>query len=81
MDTRVAAYGVAIADGRLLLSHWAEGGLWTLPGGGLEPGEDPAATALREIAEETGYVAELADLPQVEHVGAALRFWHERMGT
>ena len=28
-----------------------------LPAGTLEPGEDPAATALRELAEETGYRA------------------------
>lgn len=27
------------------------------PGGGLEPGEDPAEAAARELTEETGYVA------------------------
>jgi ADP-ribose pyrophosphatase len=30
-----------------------------LPAGTLEPGEDPQATALRELAEETGYQAEV----------------------
>ena len=29
-------------------------GRWTLPKGGIEKGEKPEATALREIAEETG---------------------------
>ena len=29
-------------------------GVWALPKGGLGPGEDPAATALREVEEETG---------------------------
>ena len=29
---------------------------WELPGGGVEAGEDVAATAVREIAEETGFV-------------------------
>jgi 8-oxo-dGTP pyrophosphatase MutT (NUDIX family) len=29
-------------------------GTWALPKGLLEPGEDPAATALREVGEETG---------------------------
>lgn len=29
---------------------------WELPGGGMEPGEGVAATAARELAEETGFV-------------------------
>jgi 8-oxo-dGTP pyrophosphatase MutT (NUDIX family) len=32
-------------------------GIWALPKGLLGPGEDPLATALREVAEETGVVA------------------------
>lgn len=64
MDVRIAAYGVIIRDGRLLLSHWNEAGYesWTLPGGGLEPGEDPANAAIREVFEETGYQVELGKL-------------------
>jgi len=62
MDTRIAAYGVIERDGLILLSHWTEGGRWTLPGGGVEPGEDPADTAVREIFEETGYTARLGGL-------------------
>ncbi|MGE3805720.1 MAG: NUDIX hydrolase [Gemmataceae bacterium] len=31
--------------------------LWELPAGTLEPGEPPAAAAVRELAEETGYQA------------------------
>ena len=58
MDMRVAAYGIIIdKDDRMLLAHWNEGrrAAWTLPGGGLEPGEDPEKAVRREVREETGY--------------------------
>ena len=58
MDMRVAAYAVITdAAGRVLLSHWVEGRrpAWTLPGGGLEEGEDPERAVRREVHEETGF--------------------------
>ncbi|MDN3495069.1 NUDIX hydrolase [Planococcus sp. APC 4015] len=58
MDMRVAAYAIIVDDDdRLLLAHWIEGrrNAWTLPGGGLEPGEDPEKAVRREVKEETGY--------------------------
>ena len=66
METRVAAYGVIVRDSLLLLSHWHEGDRWTLPGGGLEAGEPPADAAVREIYEETGFVASLGRLLGIE---------------
>ena len=75
LDTRVGAYAVIVRDGKVLLTHWVlerdstqrltldtvTSG-WTLPGGGLEPGEGPEAAAVREVLEETGYVIELTRL-------------------
>lgn len=58
MDLRVAAYAIITDDaGRILLAHWNEGrrSAWTLPGGGLEEGEDPERAVRREVREETGY--------------------------
>ena len=34
------------------------GSLWELPAGLIEPGEEPAATAARELGEELGFVAD-----------------------
>lgn len=65
MDMRVAAYAVVTdADGRILLAHWNEGrrAAWTMPGGGLEPGEDPEHAVRREVREETGYKVETEQL-------------------
>jgi ADP-ribose pyrophosphatase len=33
--------------------------LWEVPAGTIEPGEDPALCALREVEEETGYQAQM----------------------
>jgi ADP-ribose pyrophosphatase YjhB (NUDIX family) len=65
MDMRVAAYAVIVdAEDRMLLAHWNEGrrAAWTLPGGGLEPGEDPEHAVRREVREETGFRVSLDGL-------------------
>lgn len=43
--------------GHTLLQRRADNGLWSLVGGILEPGEEPADCILREIWEETGLTA------------------------
>jgi 8-oxo-dGTP diphosphatase len=66
--TRVGAYAVVERDGAVLLARWigSEPPRWTLPGGGLDHGEDPRAGAVREVEEETGYRVELRRLLTVE---------------
>lgn len=60
---RLAAYGLASTRDRLLLTRIASGhldeGYWTLPGGGLDHGEDPRDGARREVYEETGLEARI----------------------
>lgn len=48
-------------DRILLLRQWRQGPrrfAYSFPGGHVEAGEDPANTALRELLEETGYLAD-----------------------
>ncbi|MFG2571338.1 NUDIX hydrolase [Streptomyces sp. NPDC048481] len=62
---RVAAYAVCVRDDRVLLARSpAPGGSheWVLPGGGMEHGEDPLDTVVRELEEETGYRVEVTGL-------------------
>ncbi|MGW1555313.1 NUDIX hydrolase [Streptomyces sp. NPDC002144] len=66
---RVAAYAICVRDGQLLLARWTDGRgrpEWTLPGGGMEHGEDPYDTVLREVEEETGYHVEVTGLLGVD---------------
>ena len=41
-------------DGRVLLERRADNGKWALPAGAIDPGEQPADAAVREVYEETG---------------------------
>jgi 8-oxo-dGTP diphosphatase len=65
--TGVAAYALCLdGDGRILLCRASfpirVAGLWGLPGGGLEFGEDPAGGVIRELAEETGLEGKVLSL-------------------
>src|SRR5260221_2607207 len=40
--------------GQILLQRRSDNGQWSLPGGAIDPGEEPADAAIREVWAETG---------------------------
>ena len=59
--------GAVVTDGRgrLLMikrGHEPGAGLWSIPGGRIEPGETDAEALAREMLEETGLVVEVGSL-------------------
>ncbi|MEU8237874.1 NUDIX hydrolase [Actinoplanes missouriensis] len=81
---RIAAYAVAHDDaGRVLLvrasSKSGTPGVWSLPGGAVDHGEDPNHTVVRETAAETGLSVAvtglhdvLADMRSMPHRGVTI---------
>ena len=55
---RVAAYALLTRDHAVLLTRMSDRtripGRWTLPGGGIDHGEEPRNALVREVYEETG---------------------------
>ncbi|HSN43736.1 MAG TPA: NUDIX hydrolase [Propionibacteriaceae bacterium] len=78
LNQRIAAYAV-VRSGRGVLGtecseRTAVPGLWQLPGGGVNPGESPSETLVREVAEETGQIIRinrLIDLQSDHWIGRA----------
>jgi 8-oxo-dGTP diphosphatase len=70
--TRIGAYAVVVVDDRVLLTENSAltnaPGTWSLPGGGIDHGESPLQTLVREVWEETGH--DLVD-PVLVDVGSA----------
>jgi predicted NUDIX family NTP pyrophosphohydrolase len=78
---RRAAHGAL----EVLLGHpggpyWAgrDDGAWTIPKGGIHPGEDPLETARREFVEETGFASRGPYIPLgsiVQRGGKIVHAW------
>ncbi len=67
---RIAAYALCTdPDARVLLvraaAHSGTPGVWSLPGGGVDHGEHPHDTVVREVAAEAGLAAAVGDLREV----------------
>jgi 8-oxo-dGTP diphosphatase len=65
--TRLGSYAVVLDEkDRILLCRLSadevEAGAWTLPGGGVEFGEHPDETVLRELEEEAGLTGRIDDV-------------------
>jgi len=64
-DPKVAAAVLVERAGQILLVQRANDpfkGLWTLPAGFVNAGEDPAAAAARECLEETGLTVQITSI-------------------
>ena len=60
----VPAVSVVVPDhqGRILLIRRTDNEYWSIPGGGMEPGESVREAAVREVKEETGMDCEITGL-------------------
>jgi ADP-ribose pyrophosphatase YjhB (NUDIX family) len=62
---KVDVRGAAFVDGRVLLVREISDGKWTLPGGWADVNQSAAECVVREIAEESGFLAEARKLAGV----------------
>lgn len=73
-DTRIGIYGIALREGahgeEILLALWNQPEVpqWTMPGGGVEFGEELLDALHREYHEETGLTVEVGPLRFVDQM-------------
>ncbi len=79
--TRIAAYGLLRDDAKILLCRlspnvYIHAGHWTLPGGGIDFGEDPQNAVVREFLEETGLNVKVEQLVTVDSLYDEFKDFH-----
>lgn len=66
MRQLVVVCGAVMKDGKVLLTKRPEekhlGGLWELPGGKIEPGENPRDALVRELKEEIAITVDVGEM-------------------
>lgn len=78
MGKQVALIAAYDASGKLLLGKRKDNGKWTLPGGGIEPGEPPKVAAARELLEETGLHAQNLEPKNTQHLTNGVTIYYFR---
>ena len=78
--TRVSAYGLLQRDNKMLLCRLSQSvginrGYWTLPGGGIDFGEDPEDAVVREFIEETGLSIKVKELVSIDSLHDNIPGW------
>lgn len=67
---RLASYAIVVSERGLLATQFssktAVGGMWGLPGGGIDPEETAAEAVIREVTEETGQSLEISHLLDIQ---------------
>jgi ADP-ribose pyrophosphatase YjhB (NUDIX family) len=71
--SRISAYALIHDSNRILLCRLSKEiprweGFWTLPGGGLNFGEHPEETVVREVEEETGFLVKIRSVATVDSI-------------
>lgn len=71
--TRIGAYALIHDSNRILLCRLSKEvpqweGYWTLPGGGVEFGEVPEDTMVREVEEETGFRVKAKSVAKIDSI-------------
>lgn len=78
-----AAILPVLSDGRIVMVRQYRNALermtLEIPAGGLEPGEDPFRCAVRELQEETGYIADEKEVKHLISIYTTVAFCNEKI--